>query len=197
MARKFYHTQEAKNKISKNNARFWKGKSLPEEVKRKISEKLKGIKLTEEHRKSISLAQKGIPVKEEVKKRISQTLIGHNVSEETRKKISKAHTGRTGEKSNRWISDRTKIKKQEDRNNPNDKEWKRKVYERDSWKCRMNNEECKGRIEAHHILSWNDYPELRYNINNGITLCQAHHPRKRAEEKRLIPFFQGLVSVSR
>ena len=46
------------------------------------------------------------------------------------------------------------------------------------------------------VLSWLKYLELRYNINNGITLCQAHHPKKRAEEKRLIPFFQELVSVS-
>ena len=28
---------------------------------------------------------------------------------------------------------------------------------------------------------------------NGITLCQAHHPRKRAEEKRLVPVLQRLV----
>jgi hypothetical protein len=36
---------------------------------------------------------------------------------------------------------------------------------------------------------------LRYNINNGITLCQFHHPRKRVEEQRLIPFFQNMVEV--
>jgi hypothetical protein len=72
----------------------------------------------------------------------------------------------------------------------------KKVYERDSWKCKINNKNCCGRIEVHHILSWFDYPELRYNINNGITLCHAHHPERRAEEKRLIPKFKELVSVS-
>ena len=40
-------------------------------------------------------------------------------------------------------------------------------------------------------------PELRYQVNNGITLCQAHHPLKRAEEKRLIPFFNGLLPISK
>ncbi len=49
---------------------------------------------------------------------------------------------------------------------------------------------------VHHILGFTAYPELRYEINNGITLCQAHHPLKRAEEKRLAPVFQELVSVS-
>ena len=51
--------------------------------------------------------------------------------------------------------------------------------------------------KKYRILSWRDYPELRFNINNGITLCHAHHPRKRAEEKRLIPIFKELVSVSK
>ncbi len=35
--------------------------------------------------------------------------------------------------------------------------------------------------------------ELRYEVNNGIALCQFHHPRKRADEQRLILTFQGLV----
>lgn len=71
------------------------------------------------------------------------------------------------------------------------------VYSRDGFKCRIDNESCGGRIEAHHILGWKDYPDLRYESKNGITLCHAHHPRKRAEEKRLAPVFQELVSVSK
>lgn len=52
-------------------------------------------------------------------------------------------------------------------------------------------------IEAHHILGWEEYPKLRYEVNNGITLCRAHHPRKRAEEKKLVPYFMGLIPVSK
>lgn len=62
---------------------------------------------------------------------------------------------------------------------------------------KINNKDCEGKLEAHHILSWKDYPELRYDINNGITLCHAHHPKKRAEEKRLSPYFMELVSASK
>ena len=75
-----------------------------------------------------------------------------------------------------------------------------RVWLRDNFKCKIADQNCKGRIEAHHILGWTAYPELRYQLNNGITLCHAHHPRKRAEEKRLIPTFNellGLVSVSK
>lgn len=103
---------------------------------------------------------------------------------------------RTGLKNPRWISNRSLIKRQEDRNNPEYKQWRKSVWLRDNFKCKIVNPDCKGKIEAHHILAWRDYPEFRYQTNNGITLCHAHHPRVRAEEKRLIPEFQQLVSVS-
>lgn len=77
------------------------------------------------------------------------------------------------------------------------KYWMLSVKKRDGWKCKIANTDCSGRLEAHHILNWVDYPELRYEINNGITLCRAHHPIKWAEEKRLIPTFQELVSVTK
>lgn len=74
-------------------------------------------------------------------------------------------------------------------------EWTKNVKNRDNWSCRIADNNCGGRLEAHHILRWVDYPELRYEVNNGITLCHAHHPRKRAEEKRLVPTFMELVTV--
>ena len=46
-----------------------------------------------------------------------------------------------------------------------------------------------------HFLGWSLHPELRYEINNGITLCQIHHPHKRAEEQKLIPSFRNMVEV--
>ncbi len=98
----------------------------------------------------------------------------------------------------RWIKDRTKVKKYwTERNNPEYKQWRMSVFKRDNFKCRIGNSECSEKIISHHILPWRDYPELRYEINNGITLCHAHHPRKRAEEKRLTPYFNQLVSVSK
>jgi len=75
--------------------------------------------------------------------------------------------------------------------------WRKQIFQRDSFKCKIDNSDCKGQLEAHHILSWREFPELRFDINNGITLCHAHHPRKRAEEKRSIPTFKELVSVSK
>jgi len=41
-----------------------------------------------------------------------------------------------------------------------------------------------------------DYPELRYEVNNGITLCHFHHPRKINDEMKLSPYFQELIKVN-
>lgn len=79
---------------------------------------------------------------------------------------------------------------------PKYKEWRTKVFTRDSFTCRIADIKCNGQLQAHHILRWADYPELRYDINNGITLCQFHHPRKKIDEAKLSPYFQSLVASS-
>jgi Ni/Co efflux regulator RcnB len=53
------HSDETKKKVSDNNARYWKGKTMSEEHRRKLSESHKGKKLSEEVRKNMSLAQLG------------------------------------------------------------------------------------------------------------------------------------------
>ena len=78
--------------------------------------------------------------------------------------------------------------------NPEYVEWRSTVFKRDSWKCKIADENCNGQLEAHHILPWRDFVELRYQINNGITLCHYHHPRKSEEVVKLSPYFQELVA---
>lgn len=116
-------------------------------------------------------------------------------SVETRKKMSDSHP--KGELSPLWKKDRSAswLNKAR-RTNIEYKLWREQVFSRDGYKCKMAKPDCGTYIEAHHILAWRDHPELRYEINNGITLCRAHHPRKRAEEKRLAPLFKELVTVS-
>ena len=47
--------------------------------------------------------------------------------------------------------------------------WRKAVFERDNYVC----QQCgtKGNdVIAHHIKFWKDYPSLRYDIDNGVTL---------------------------
>ena len=104
----------------------------------------------------------------------------------------------SGENAPRWIKDRSKLRVSDKHSYDGKyKDWMLSVKKRDGWKCRIEDENCDGRMEAHHILNWLDYPELRYEINNGITLCVAHHPRGRRREEEMELVFQELVSVVR
>lgn len=53
------------------------------------------------------------------------------------------------------------------------KKWRNDVYQKDNFKC--VNCGSKDKINAHHIKSWKNYPELRYEVSNGITLCEKCH----------------------
>lgn len=104
---------------------------------------------------------------------------------------------RRGHNAYQWQMDRAAIDENKRRHWSSEyRRWRTAVFQRDNYKCKISNGSCGAKIEAHHILPWRDYRSLRFNPNNGITLCLAHHPRKRAEEKRLSPYFQSLVSVS-
>ncbi len=56
------------------------------------------------------------------------------------------------------------------------KEWAESVYKRDKFTCQRCGVHCKRKdIVAHHIKPFADYPELRFDIDNGLTLCRACH----------------------
>lgn len=126
-------------------------------------------------------------------------IAGKPHSEETKKKMSilRLEKGIKGEKHWHWLKDRSLLKIYQDseaKRSPRYKRWRHEVKIRDNFKCRILNTDCNGRLEVHHILGWTKYPELRYEINNGITLCHFHHPRKREDEINLSPYFQKLVA---
>lgn len=128
--------------------------------------------------------------------KITRNRLGTTTSLETRLKMSKAQKVRFKDKTKhpKWIVDRSQLKKT--RLQAYDvayKQWMLNVKNRDGWRCKIANGDCSGRLEAHHILPWRSHPELRYQLNNGITLCHYHHPRKREDESRLSPYFQELV----
>lgn len=54
------------------------------------------------------------------------------------------------------------------------KEWRRAVFSRDDFTCQMFLVKG-GKLEADHIKSWAHYPELRFVLSNGRTLCVECH----------------------
>lgn len=54
------------------------------------------------------------------------------------------------------------------------KSWRKAVYERDNYTCQCCGSKSK-RINAHHIKNYATNPDLRYDVTNGITLCEECH----------------------
>lgn len=59
--------------------------------------------------------------------------------------------------------------------------WRKSVFGRDKYTCqKCGSKNKKGNnksvhLNAHHIYNWKDYPDKRYEIGNGITLCSKCH----------------------
>ena len=54
------------------------------------------------------------------------------------------------------------------------RKWRDKVYLRDDYVCQVCGQKgCK--LNAHHLNSWDYYENERFNVDNGITLCENCH----------------------
>ena len=152
-----------------------------EEAKQKIIKGLMGRPCLEETRNKISKANSGKKRSEEQNKRNRDSHIGkvpwikgkhHSI--ETRLKISKNRKGKNkGEDSPVWKGG-ISAGQEKIRGKIEHRLWREAVLSRDSWTCQKCGQQI-GELNAHHIKSFAQYPELRTAIKNGITFCKKCH----------------------
>ena len=193
------HTLETKRKMSiagvKNPNRYWLGKKRSNESKKKMSQAVKK-RYSEGNKFGF---QKGHPsyLTEEIKKKISSIAVkkgfgkwmtGKKHSPETLKKMSLVKKGKIplnvqrgqfkGENNWNWKGGITPIN-HKIRTSNEYKLWRLAVFERDNYTCVWCGAKSgNGKaviLNADHIKPFAEYPELRFAIDNGRTLCKACH----------------------
>jgi len=112
--------------------------------------------------RDIACEQKGISNKKKGQKGIKNALYRHGYM--NRGKLNKNYKGENGI---------TKLNAQI-RGLQDFQDWRKSVFIRDNYTC----QDCLkhgGDLEAHHIKPFAKYPNLRFDTNNGITLCKSCH----------------------
>lgn len=90
-----------------------------------------------------------------------------------------------------------KITQRPERALPQYKAWVSAVFKRDKHTCKMCGYIAKKfrHIQAHHIKRWADYPMLRYQVANGITLCDKCHKKVWNKEKEFESIFLAKIGL--
>lgn len=81
----------------------------------------------------------------------------------------------TGENNPQWNHNMSKEERIVGRSYPEYYRWRNAVYERDGYICQHCGDGRGHNLNAHHIYNYTEYPDLRTNIDNGITLCKSCH----------------------
>lgn len=153
---------------------------LTEESKKKIGAALKGRKKKFRKRKphsvetrkklSESAKRRGISVETRQKMIEGKKNSSYYPSYETRVKLGRVHRGSGNVNWKGGVTpENEKIRKSIEY-----RLWREAVFARDNWTC----QECEqkgGRLHSHHIKSFAKYPDLKFAIDNGQTLCKECH----------------------
>jgi 5-methylcytosine-specific restriction endonuclease McrA len=167
------HTQEWKDNLSK---RMTGHKSFFPDGYVAWNKGKKGCVNSGSFRKGHKVGMTGKHHSEETRKKIAQSNTGHKCLEETKEKLRLSHLGkRIGINNNRWKGGITPINKKI-RNSVEYKLWRKAVFERDKYTCIWCGKRG-GRLNADHIKRFSDFPELRFAIDNGRTLCKSCHSK--------------------
>jgi len=91
----------------------------------------------------------------------------YSLSKEAKKRISDSIKGVKHPNWKGGITPKNKII----RGSNEAKLWREAVFKRDNWICQKTKEKG-NKLHAHHIKNFAQFPELRFTLDNGITLSK-------------------------
>ena len=140
-------------------------------------ENLKGRKFSAETKAKMSASRMGRVFSQETKDKISKAHVGKKISETHRINLSISHIGtNSGEKHYLWKGGKNSETKRA-RNSYEYQQWRTAVFQRDNYTCIWCGNNKSGNLNADHIKQFAYFPELRFDINNGRTLCIDCHKK--------------------
>jgi 5-methylcytosine-specific restriction endonuclease McrA len=131
----------------------------------------KGI-YSEDTLNKMSLSKKGKIISQETREKLRKANTGKKHTEEFKKKMSEKNKG----SKNVWWRGGVSTQNNIIRHSTEYKLWRKAVFERDNYTCIW----CGQRgvkLNADHIKPFSLYPELRFAIDNGRTLCEDCHKK--------------------
>lgn len=120
-----------------------------------------------------SSTRKGISLSDEQKLKISKKLTGRKLPPRSKEWRLNSSASRKGSKSHFWKDGVNEINNTI-RNSVEYRIFRESVFKRDNYTC----QQCKKRgrhLNAHHLKTFSQFPELRFDIDNGVSLCEDCH----------------------
>lgn len=160
----------------------------------------KGIKRSDEVKQKLRVANIGKKHTEEAKRKMKEAKLlnptrywlGKKLPSDMTNKMSKANKGRlawnkgisvpqnSGENCYNWKGGITK-ETEKIRKSVLYKAWRTAVFVRDNFIC-VHCKKVGGSLNAHHLLPFALFPEKRFDVDNGITLCVKCHKKVHSEK---------------
>lgn len=168
-----YYTGKKRPNTSEALTKFYE---VHPEAAEELRQRAKETQFKEGHDPYITKPWQGKKHGEETKQKMSVSHIMFNFEHpEVADQIGKAHSG-----PNHWnwkggITDETKRLRQTEEYNA----WRKMVYIKNNYTC----QDCgaKDDLVAHHLKGFREYEELRFDVDNGITLCRPCHKKRHTE----------------
>lgn len=101
-------------------------------------------------------------------------------------KIGKPQLKQRGKLHWHWKGGTSQIEDKKIRQSLEYKQWRRAVFQRDNYMCILGGKEHGSKLRADHIKPFSLFPELRFILSNGRTLCEECHKKTDTYGGRLI-----------